>query len=425
MTADAVTHRVDTVDGPELDGGADAAETQHEPGGLTGPAVNCPRSSRAAAVGAAGRVPVRALLRRVLRAWTRPGRPPRRRQGRSAGSRHAQGPRPRPAPPHAGRHRRPQNAGSSARTAIERGRGVRAISPRRGAALGSADTFGRCPPPTPTISSVCAAHGRTTSRTSASICPKRRLTVFTGVSGSGKSSLVFATIAAESQRLINETYSAFVQGFMPTPRPPGRRRARGPDHGDHRRPGADGRQRPLDRRHGDRRQRDAADPVQPAGQPHVGSPQAFSFNIPSVKGAGAVTFERGGGKPSRSARSFSITGGMCPRCEGMGSVTDIDLDELYDESKSLSEGAITVPGYTADGWCDAHLQGGGLSTRTSRSATTPTRSATTSSARSRPRSRSRASTSPTRAWSRRSRSRCSRRTARRCSRTSAPSSTGR
>ncbi|WP_025158970.1 ATP-binding cassette domain-containing protein [Leifsonia aquatica] len=178
--------------------------------------------------------------------------------------------------------------------------------------------------------------------------PKRRLTVFTGVSGSGKSSLVFGTIAAESQRMINETYSAFVQGFMPSLARPDVDVLDGLTTAiivDQERLGANSRStvgtvtdvnamlRILFSR---------------LGQPHVGSPQAFSFNVASVHGDRAVTIERGSGKAE--AGSFAITGGMCPRCEGMGTVNEIDLAQLFDETKSLSGGAITVPGYTADGW---------------------------------------------------------------------------
>ena len=189
--------------------------------------------------------------------------------------------------------------------------------------------------------------------------PKRRLTVFTGVSGSGKSSLVFATIAAESQRLINETYSAFVQGFMPTLARPDVDLLEGLTTAiivDQERMGANVRSTVGTATDANTMLRILFSRL---GQPHVGSPQAFSFNIPSVSGKGAVTFERGG-STVREARSFSITGGMCPRCEGMGSVTDIDLDELYDESKSLSEGAIKVPGYTADGWSTRIFKAAGL-----------------------------------------------------------------
>ncbi len=179
--------------------------------------------------------------------------------------------------------------------------------------------------------------------------PKRRLTVFTGVSGSGKSSLVFDTIAAESQRLINETYSAFVQGFMPTLA----------------RPEVDVLEGLTTAIIVDQQRVAGGDPRSTVGtatdanamlrilfsrlgQPHIGSPNAFSFNVPSVRATGEITIERGGGKTVRAA--FTRTGGMCPRCEGRGSVTDLDLAQLYDDSKSLSEGALTVPGYKAGGW---------------------------------------------------------------------------
>ena len=179
--------------------------------------------------------------------------------------------------------------------------------------------------------------------------PKRRLTVFTGVSGSGKSSLVFGTIAAESQRLINETYSAFVQGFMPTLARPEVDVLEGLTTAiivDQQRMGADPRSTVGTATDANAMLRILFSRL---GQPHIGSPQAFSFNIASISGAGAVEFERGG-KTVKERRSFSITGGMCPRCEGRGTVTDIDLSQLYDDSKSLHEGAITVPGYTGGGW---------------------------------------------------------------------------
>ncbi len=179
--------------------------------------------------------------------------------------------------------------------------------------------------------------------------PKRRLSVFTGVSGSGKSSLVFATIANESQRLINETYPTFVQQFM----------------GQLNRPDVDALENVspaiiVDQERMGSNARSTVGTATDAhamlrllfsriGHPHVGSPQAFSFNIPSVSGAGAVTMEKGG-KKVKERRSFEITGGMCSRCEGLGEVSDIDLDELVDKTKSLHEGAIQVPGYSADGW---------------------------------------------------------------------------
>ncbi len=179
--------------------------------------------------------------------------------------------------------------------------------------------------------------------------PKRRLTVFTGVSGSGKSSLVFDTIAAESQRMINETYSAFVQGFMPTLARPDVDVLEGLTTAiivDQRRMGGDTRSTVGTATDANAMLRILFSRL---GQPHIGSPQAFSFNVPSVSGAGAVTMERGG-KTVKERRTFSITGGMCSRCEGRGTVSDIDLTQLIDDSKSLAEGAITVPGYTAGGW---------------------------------------------------------------------------
>ena len=146
--------------------------------------------------------------------------------------------------------------------------------------------------------------------------PKRRLTVFTGVSGSGKSSLVFGTIAAESQRLIDETYSAFVQGFMPTLARPEVDLLGGADNCDHRGPGADGREF-VHRRHRHRRQRDAAHPLQPARAAHIGSPARSPSYVPSVKASGAITVERGAGKTKTEKATFTRLGGMCPRCEGM------------------------------------------------------------------------------------------------------------
>jgi excinuclease UvrABC ATPase subunit len=188
--------------------------------------------------------------------------------------------------------------------------------------------------------------------------PKRRLTVFTGISGSGKSSLVFGTIAAESQRMINETYSAFVQGFMPTLARPDVDVLDGLTTAiivDQERMGANARSTVGTATDANAMLRILFSRL---GQPHIGSPQAFSFNIPSVTGTGSATVERAGGQTV--TREFTLTGGMCPRCEGMGSVTDIDLTQLYDESKSLSEGAITVPGYTADGWAVRIFKASGL-----------------------------------------------------------------
>ncbi|MEV3912872.1 excinuclease ABC subunit UvrA [Streptomyces canus] len=179
--------------------------------------------------------------------------------------------------------------------------------------------------------------------------PKRRLTVFTGVSGSGKSSLVFDTIAAESQRLINETYSAFVQGFMPTLARPEVDVLDGLTTAitvDQQRLGGDPRSTVGTVTDTNAMLRILFSRL---GTPHIGSPKAFSFNVASISGAGAVTMERGG-QTVKERRSFSIVGGMCPRCEGRGTVNDIDLTQLYDDSKSLSEGAMTIPGYKAGGW---------------------------------------------------------------------------
>jgi excinuclease ABC A subunit len=189
--------------------------------------------------------------------------------------------------------------------------------------------------------------------------PKRRLTVFTGVSGSGKSSLVFGTIAAESQRMINETYSTFVQGFMPT--------MDRPDVDV-----LDGLTTAIivgqERMGGDVRSTvgTATDTgamlrilFSRLGEPHVGGPQAFSFNVASISGAGAVTLEKAG-REVKERREFSITGGMCPRCEGRGTASDFDLTALYDASKSINEGAITIPGMSVDGWFGRILRGTGF-----------------------------------------------------------------
>ncbi|MET9497093.1 excinuclease ABC subunit UvrA [Streptomyces sp. NPDC006552] len=189
--------------------------------------------------------------------------------------------------------------------------------------------------------------------------PKRRLTVFTGVSGSGKSSLVFHTIAAESQRLINETYSAFVQGFMPTLARPEVDVLDGLTTVitvDQQRLGADPRSTVGTATDANAMLRILFSRL---GTPHIGSPKAFSFNVASISGAGAVTVKRGG-QDVKERRSFSITGGMCPRCEGRGAVTDIDLTALYDETKSLNEGALTIPGYSMDGWYGRIFSGCGF-----------------------------------------------------------------
>jgi excinuclease UvrABC ATPase subunit len=189
--------------------------------------------------------------------------------------------------------------------------------------------------------------------------PKRRLTVFTGVSGSGKSSLVFDTIAAESQRLINETYSAFVQGFMPTLSRPEVDVLEGLTTAiivDQERMGSNPRSTVGTATDANAMLRILFSRI---GKPHIGSPQAFSFNVASISGAGAVTLERAG-QTVKERRSFSITGGMCPRCEGMGSVTDFDLAALYDDSLSLNEGALTIPGYSMDGWYGRIFRGCGF-----------------------------------------------------------------
>src|SRR6266511_716987 len=189
--------------------------------------------------------------------------------------------------------------------------------------------------------------------------PKRRLTVFTGVSGSGKSSLVFGTIAAESQRLINETYSAFVQGFMPTLARPEVDVLDGLTTAiivDQERMGGDARSTVGTATDANAMLRILFSRL---GKPHIGSPQAFSFNVASISGAGAVTLERAG-RTVKERRSFSITGGMCPRCEGRGTVSDFDLSQLYDDSKSLNEGALTIPGYSVDGWYGRIFSGCGF-----------------------------------------------------------------
>ncbi|PJJ06537.1 excinuclease ABC A subunit [Streptomyces sp. 2333.5] len=176
--------------------------------------------------------------------------------------------------------------------------------------------------------------------------PKRRLTVFTGVSGSGKSSLVFSTIAAESQRMINETYSAFVQGFMPTLARPEVDVLEGLTTAiivDQQRMGADPRSTVGTATDANAMLRILFSRL---GQPHIGSPNAFAFNVASVRASGAITVERGAAKAKPV--TFTRTGGMCTRCEGRGSVSDIDLTQLYDDSKSLAEGAFTIPGWKSD-----------------------------------------------------------------------------
>ena len=179
--------------------------------------------------------------------------------------------------------------------------------------------------------------------------PKRRLTVFTGVSGSGKSSLVFGTIAAESQRLINETYSAFVQGFMPTLGRPEVDVLEGLTTAiivDQERMGANARSTVGTVTDANAMLRVLFSRL---GKPHIGPPTAYSFNVPTRKASGSMTVDKGKGERI-VVRDAVYQGGMCPRCEGMGSVSDIDLSQLFDDSKSINEGAITVPGYTSDGW---------------------------------------------------------------------------
>ena len=191
------------------------------------------------------------------------------------------------------------------------------------------------------------------------VLPKRRLTVFTGVSGSGKSSLVFDTIAAESRRLINETYPAFLQGFMPNARRPDVDVLEGLTTAilvDQQRMGSDPRSTVGTATDAYAMLRILFSRL---GRPHIGSAQAFSFNVASISGAGAVTLERGG-TTTKERRSFSITGGMCPRCEGTGAVTDFDLTALYDADKSINEGALTIPGYSMDGWQGRIFRGCGF-----------------------------------------------------------------
>jgi excinuclease UvrABC ATPase subunit len=190
--------------------------------------------------------------------------------------------------------------------------------------------------------------------------PKRRLTVFTGVSGSGKSSLVFGTIAAESQRMINETYSAFVQGFMPTLARPDVDVLDGLTTAiivDQERIGANPRSTVGTVTDANAMLRILFSRL---GQPHAGPPNAFSFNVPSVRATGAITVERGAGKDRAEKVVFNRLGGMCPRCEGMGRVDDVDLSALYDDGKSLNEGALTIPGYSMDGWYGRIFRGCGF-----------------------------------------------------------------
>ena len=223
--------------------------------------------------------------------------------------------------------------------------------------------------------------------------PKRRLTVFTGVSGSGKSSLVFGTIAAESQRLINETYSAFVQGFMPTLARPEVDVLEGLTTAiivDQQRMGADARSTVGTATDANAMLRILFSRL---GQPHIGSPKAFSFNVASVSASGRDHGRARCGKTVKERRSFSRTGGMCPRCEGRGSVTDFDLSAAVRRQQVAQRGCAHDPRlqrWTAG--TAASSAAAASSTRTSRSASSPRTSSTTCSTRSRPRSRSTAST---------------------------------
>src|SRR5690349_14691399 len=190
--------------------------------------------------------------------------------------------------------------------------------------------------------------------------PKRRLTVFTGVSGSGKSSLVFDTIAAESQRMINETYSAFVQGFMPTLSRPDVDLLEGLTTAiivDQERLGANPRSTVGTATDANAMLRILFSRL---GQPHIGPPTAFSFNVPTRKASGVMSTEKAGRVEKNVVRDVVYQGGMCSRCEGMGSVTDFDLTALYDDTKSLREGALTIPGYSMDGWYGRIFRGSGF-----------------------------------------------------------------
>jgi excinuclease UvrABC ATPase subunit len=189
--------------------------------------------------------------------------------------------------------------------------------------------------------------------------PKRRLTAFTGISGSGKSSLVFDTIAAESQRMINETYSAFVQGFMPTLARPEVDFLDGLTTAiivDQERMGSNPRSTVGTATDANAMLRILFSRL---GEPHIGSPQAFSFNVPTRTASGVMTSDKGRGEKT-VVRKRVYLGGMCGRCEGMGSVNDFDLSALYDDSRSLSEGALTIPGYSMDGWYGRIFSGAGL-----------------------------------------------------------------
>src|SRR4051794_36298736 len=190
--------------------------------------------------------------------------------------------------------------------------------------------------------------------------PKRRLTVFTGVSGSGKSSLVFDTIAAESQRMINETYSAFVQGFMPTLARPEVDALEGLTTAiivDQERMGANPRSTVGTATDANALLRILFSRL---GTPYVGPPTAFSFNVPTRRAGGVLSTEKGGRIEKKVVKDAVYLGGMCPRCEGMGTVSDFDRTALYDETKSLADGALTVPGYSMDGWYGRIFKGAGF-----------------------------------------------------------------
>src|SRR5947209_5917797 len=190
--------------------------------------------------------------------------------------------------------------------------------------------------------------------------PKRRLTVFTGVSGSGKSSLVFDTIAAESQRLINETYSAFVQGFMPTLARPEVDLLEGLTTAiivDQERMGANPRSTVGTATDANAMLRILFSRI---GKPHIGPPTAFAFNVPTRVASGVMRTEKGGREEKSVVRNAVYQGGMCPRCEGMGAINAFDLTAIYDESKSLADGALLVPGYSMDGWYGRIFSGAGL-----------------------------------------------------------------
>ncbi len=191
--------------------------------------------------------------------------------------------------------------------------------------------------------------------------PKRRLTVFTGVSGSGKSSLVFATIAAESQRMINETYSAFVQGFMPNLARPDVDYLEGLTTAiivDQERMGANPRSTVGTATDANAMLRILFSRI---GDPQIGPPTAFSFNVPTRKASGVMSTEKAGGRVEKAVVQNQVyLGGMCARCEGMGAVSDFDLTALYDEDKSLAEGALTIPGYSMDGWYGRIFSGAGF-----------------------------------------------------------------